>query len=160
MSYYQWRFFALLLVLAIALTDHLDGKLARRFKLVSPLGARLDETNDKLAMLILFGFFSWQGQLPLLVLILFATRELGITLYRSWVRHHHPRIDVSAKMPGKIKTCLQFALAGILCLPAVTWVRASSLFTAIVMLGFSYGSAVYIVSQTQLAIGRNQHPQI
>jgi cardiolipin synthase len=49
---------ALILFLAAAITDNLDGILARRFGMSSPLGAYLDPIADKLFLVSLFIVFA------------------------------------------------------------------------------------------------------
>ena len=51
--------------LIAALSDLADGYIARRFKLVSRLGALLDPIADKLNMLVTTVLLAWQDLLPL-----------------------------------------------------------------------------------------------
>ena len=50
--YNQW---ALYLYTIASITDYIDGYIARRFKLVSPLGEMLDPIADKLLIAAVFG---------------------------------------------------------------------------------------------------------
>jgi CDP-diacylglycerol--glycerol-3-phosphate 3-phosphatidyltransferase len=143
----------------IALTDYLDGQIARRCHLVSPMGARLDETNDKIAMTILFGFFVYWQRLSWPIFVLFLLRELLITGFRSRIKKRYPTIDLSAKLPGKIKTCLQFALAILLCLENHPGQEIIIFSTTLAMLFVSYTSAAYIVYKTADGIGKLKKTQ-
>jgi CDP-diacylglycerol--glycerol-3-phosphate 3-phosphatidyltransferase len=143
---------AVSLVGVMGLTDFLDGRLARRYKLAGARGARLDEANDKLALALLFGFFVYAGRLWWLVFGVFFAREAYITWFRSRVRRTHPQVDLSAKLSGKIKTTFQFVLAGLLCLPLNRYTQALSSLVTLIMLSCSYFSAWRIVTRAQEAM--------
>ena len=63
--FWKQRYETALIVLGItALTDLLDGFVARRFNLRSRLGSFLDPTADKFLMIISFVFLAWQKRIP------------------------------------------------------------------------------------------------
>lgn len=85
---YRWEFAFALLALA-ALTDWLDGWLARRLNACTALGAQLDSIVDFALVFTLYGLLALRGVfplwLPLLLLALFArfwlTRRAGRLVY-------------------------------------------------------------------------------
>src|SRR5699024_2478877 len=70
-----YRYVALILFVAASLTDMLDGKIARKYNLITNFGKFADPLADKLlvtaAMLCLLS----QGQINLILVILIISRE-------------------------------------------------------------------------------------
>jgi len=94
------------LVLVSALTDYLDGRIARRTRSVSRLGKWIDPISDFAFFLFIYISFYRVGLMPLVLLLLFLARELTMygvirTLYT--IR----RLDPGARLAGKVKTALQ-----------------------------------------------------
>ncbi|RYV52438.1 CDP-diacylglycerol--glycerol-3-phosphate 3-phosphatidyltransferase [Pengzhenrongella frigida] len=110
-----WRLIATAIFVAAALTDKVDGYLARRHNLVTNLGAILDPIADKLligtALVILSAF----GELPWWVTVVILARELGITVLRFVLLHRQMNLPVSRG--GKWKTVLQSVAISIYLLP-------------------------------------------
>ncbi len=97
---------------AAAITDLLDGWLARRQGLVSVLGKFLDPLADKL---IVSGTLVWlvpMGRIPAWAVVLLISREITITALRSIASTEG--IIIAAGEGGKAKTALQ--MIGIICL--------------------------------------------
>jgi CDP-diacylglycerol--glycerol-3-phosphate 3-phosphatidyltransferase len=99
---------AALFVLA-AVTDWLDGYLARKWNQTSPFGAFLDPVADKLmvaaALLLLV------SDMPELVVVIpsivIIGREIAISALREWMAEMGERAHVAVSMIGKIKTTAQ-----------------------------------------------------
>lgn len=92
-----------------ALTDWLDGYLARRWGQTSPLGAFLDPVADKLMVAIaLVLLVQAEGSallaLPAAVII---GREITVSALREWMAEVGARAKVAVSMAGKVKTALQ-----------------------------------------------------
>lgn len=99
---------ALVFALA-AMTDWLDGYLARRLQQVSPLGAFLDPVADKLMVstaliLLVEAHPSPMLAVPVLVII---GREIAISALREWMAELGVRAQVAVSVIGKIKTAFQ-----------------------------------------------------
>ena len=77
-------FLALLLFGAAALTDTLDGRVARRRGLVSPLGVYLDTTADKILVGVLLVALAAQGMAPGWMAAVIIAREFLVTGLRSY----------------------------------------------------------------------------
>ena len=88
-----------------ALTDFLDGYLARRDGLVTLFGKFLDPVADKLLVLTAMIMLTEKGLLPAWAVVIVAARELAVDGLRL-VASGSGKV-VAAKMPGKIKTVLQ-----------------------------------------------------
>src|SRR6478609_6548581 len=97
---------------AAALTDLLDGYLARRMNVVSVLGKFLDPLADKLLVMAALVWMVPMGRIPEWAVVLLLAREISITALRSIASSEG--LIISAGGGGKNKTALQ--MVGILCL--------------------------------------------
>lgn len=71
---------ALAVMAAAALSDILDGTVARAFRQVSPLGVALDPIADKVLMSTAFVTLSFRGALPWWLTIVVLSRDVMILL--------------------------------------------------------------------------------
>lgn len=102
------NYFAALVYVGCALTDAVDGWLARRQNLVSVLGKFLDPLADKLLVMATLVFLVYLGRLPGLgvaAAIIVIARELSITALRSIAMSEG--VVIAAGRGGKEKTALQ-----------------------------------------------------
>jgi CDP-diacylglycerol--glycerol-3-phosphate 3-phosphatidyltransferase len=113
-----WRLTAALVFAVASITDHVDGRLARKLGLVTDFGKVIDPIADKaLTGAALFGL-SILGELPWWVTLTIAARELGITLLRFWVIRYGV---IAASYGGKAKTLAQIIAIGLFLLPLPGW---------------------------------------
>jgi CDP-diacylglycerol---glycerol-3-phosphate 3-phosphatidyltransferase len=83
----SWRngFLAAAILFVIAsITDTLDGEIARRRRLVSPLGIYLDTTSDKILVAIVLVGLAVTGLAPGWMAVLIIAREFLVTGLRSY----------------------------------------------------------------------------
>lgn len=89
-----------------SITDHLDGKIARKYNLVTDFGKFADPLADKIlvlaAMLILVEF----GKLPAWIPIIVLAREFIISGYRLIAVEKGGKV-IAASFWGKLKTMTQ-----------------------------------------------------
>jgi len=99
-----------------ALTDWLDGWVAREFNQTSKLGAFLDPVADKLIVCIalLMIVQSDPTMINTLVSIVIIGREISISALREWMAELGERHQVSVIAFSKFKTILQ--MAGLSCM--------------------------------------------
>lgn len=106
----DWARLACTVVFAIAaLTDWLDGYLARRWNQTSALGAFLDPVADKLMVstaLVMLVMDNPNLYFTLAVNIIVG-REITISALREWMAELGQRSQVKVAMLGKIKTTMQ-----------------------------------------------------
>ncbi len=95
-----------------AITDMLDGYLARRQGLVSVLGKFLDPLADKLIVAATLVWLVPMGRIPAWAVVLLISREITITALRSIASTEG--LIIAAGDGGKVKTALQ--MIGIVCL--------------------------------------------
>ena len=107
-----------------ALTDFLDGYLARRDGLVTVFGKFLDPVADKLLVLTAMIMLTEKGLLPAWAVVIVAARELAVDGLRL-VASGSGKV-VAAKLPGKIKTVLQ-----LLCVLSALILRVHPVTTAL-----------------------------
>ena len=92
-----------------AITDWLDGYLARKLRQTSPLGAFLDPVADKLMVAVVLVVLLqsrpevWLA-LPVAVII---GREIAVSALREWMAQVGSRAKVAVSWLGKAKTALQ-----------------------------------------------------
>lgn len=103
---------AALVYSAAAITDLLDGWLARRMGVVSVLGKFLDPLADKLLVMASLVWMVPMGRIPAWAVVLLLAREISITALRSIASSEG--VVIAAGGGGKSKTALQ--MVGILCL--------------------------------------------
>src|SRR3954451_18336342 len=95
-----------------AITDMLDGYLARRQGLVTVIGKFLDPLADKLIVAATLVWLVPMGRIPAVAVVLLISREITITALRSIASSEG--IVIAAGEGGKAKTALQ--MIGIICL--------------------------------------------
>lgn len=103
---------AALVYSAAAITDLLDGYLARRMNVVSVLGKFLDPLADKLLVMASLVYMVPMGRIPEWAVVLLLAREISVTGLRSIASSEG--VVIAAGDDGKSKTALQ--MIGILCL--------------------------------------------
>ena len=153
---------------AAAFTDMLDGKIARKYNLVTDFGKFLDPLADKFmvigALLVILYKVMGDGSINgIFTTVFFWTvmivifRELAVTSIRLVVSGSSG-IVVAANMLGKIKTCVQIACVVICILeraiyaalpeaPAFATYLPASLVLSALMLVFTLWSGInYIAS--------------
>jgi CDP-diacylglycerol--glycerol-3-phosphate 3-phosphatidyltransferase len=94
---------AVVFVLA-ALTDLVDGALARRTGTESEFGAFADPIADKALIGVALIGLSWLGDLPWWITLVIIVREVVVTVVRLVVLRHGV---IPASRGGKVKTVLQ-----------------------------------------------------
>lgn len=97
---------AAVLFAAAALTDFIDGRLARRWALTSPLGAFLDTTADKVLVACTLLALVSVGRAAAWVAAIIVSRELVVLGLRSVVAIVGTVVEASVW--GKLKTSVQF----------------------------------------------------
>ena len=101
-------YLALVIFIVASLTDMLDGKIARKYNLVTNFGKFMDPLADKLlvcsAMICLVDL----KLLPTWIVIIIIAREFIISGFRLIAAEH--QIVIAASMWGKFKTTFQMAM--------------------------------------------------
>ena len=126
-----WSVGWLVVVTLAALTDRLDGFLAKRYGWTSTLGAFLDQTSDKLVTLGIFAFLTVHGAFPVWALAALVFRELFVSGLR--ITANELGVPIHTGQAGRFKTFVQQTAAlGIF----LHWATAAG------WLGFTWGQWV------------------
>ncbi len=119
----EWRFIVSAALFGLAgITDALDGHIARKYNLSTPLGAFLDPVADKLLVAVALAILidihhSALFTLPATVII---CREIVISALREWMAELGSRAKVAVSSLGKIKTTIQIiAIVVLLIFPPI-----------------------------------------
>lgn len=111
MGYYMPAFIIFILA---SLTDLLDGKIARKYNLVTNFGKIMDPLADKILVYSAFCLMVEDGIVPGWMLIVILAREFLIAGMRTVAASEG--IVIAAGMSGKIKTVLQMIAVPLLLL--------------------------------------------
>ncbi|HEY2124568.1 MAG TPA: CDP-diacylglycerol--glycerol-3-phosphate 3-phosphatidyltransferase [Chthoniobacterales bacterium] len=133
----EWqRFTAIAIFLVAAVSDGLDGYVARRYNQRSALGVILDPIADKgllLSAIITLSISNWNesgpnyGRFPLWFPVLVITRDVVILVGSIVLHLLNGRVELRPSWTGKVATVLQMA--------AIAWV----------MLQFTFLQLNYVV---------------
>lgn len=117
------KFACFVIFISAAVTDVIDGRIARRRGLITDLGKTLDPLADKLLLLATLGPIWWitmerkaiygipvWGSIPLWVCLLLIGREFAMTVFRAWAQRRG--VVIAAGNAGKIKAALQNVFIG------------------------------------------------
>src|SRR6266576_6251190 len=115
----EWqRFAAIAIFLLAAVSDGLDGYIARRYKQRSELGAILDPIADKgllLSGIITLSISNWSevdpeyGRFPLWFPVLVITRDVVIVVGSAILHLLVGKVRIKPSWTGKVATVMQMA---------------------------------------------------
>ena len=98
---------ATVLFVVVALTDWLDGWLARRLNQTSSFGAFLDPVADKFLVCAALLILLQLDRVGALVALVIIGREIAISALREWMAQIGASRSVAVHMIGKLKTMAQ-----------------------------------------------------
>ena len=143
------------LFIAASFTDMLDGKIARKYNLVTDFGKFLDPLADKFMVIgaMVCIFFTNAGNLNMFTLYFFALvvvvfRELAVTSIRL-VASSSGGVVIAANMLGKLKTVTQIVA---ICAAIIEPVIYSAFSLNVSLLGFPPITLVTTVLMIYLTI--------
>ena len=90
-----------------ALTDWLDGYLARKLNQMSAFGAFLDPVADKFLVTAALLVLVHLGRLHAFIALVIIGREIAISALREWMAQIGAARSVAVHMLGKVKTVVQ-----------------------------------------------------
>lgn len=99
------RIVALILFVAGAISDLIDGKWARKQKIVTDLGAFLDPLADKMLVNLAFLALVDMGAVPVWVFAIILVRDFAVDGMRMMAARDG--VTIAASLYGKLKTTLQ-----------------------------------------------------
>jgi CDP-diacylglycerol--glycerol-3-phosphate 3-phosphatidyltransferase len=90
-----------------ALTDAFDGWYARRYEMITRLGAFLDPVADKLMVCAALIVLLWLDRVDAIVALIIIGREIAISALREWMAQVGASASVAVHWLGKLKTIMQ-----------------------------------------------------
>lgn len=140
-GYHQWGWFtaifggimeyvdyiALAIFVIASLTDLLDGKIARKYNLVTNFGKFMDPLADKLLVCAALIALIELGRIPSWVVIVIISREFIISGFRTIAADNN--VVIAASYWGKFKTTFQMVMVCLM----IANISALQLVTDIVM---------------------------
>ena len=98
---------ATVMFVVFALTDWLDGYLARKLNQTSAFGAFLDPVADKFLVCACLLVLVHLGRSDVFVALIIIGREIAISSLREWMAQMGASKSVAVHMLGKVKTTVQ-----------------------------------------------------
>lgn len=98
---------ATIMFVLFAVTDWLDGYLARRLNQTSAFGAFLDPVADKFLVCASLLILVHMNRVHVLVALIIIGREIAISSLREWMAQIGASKSVAVHMIGKVKTTVQ-----------------------------------------------------
>ena len=143
-----WRWVAYGLFALAAITDKIDGDLARKHNLVTNFGKIADPIADKALTGMAFVGLSIIGELWWWVTIVVLVREWGITFMRLWMVRQG--VVMPAGQGGKLKTFVQTISLGLLIMPLLQlegfWEPVGLVVWWLAMAGMAVAVAITVVT--------------
>ncbi|MDE7242560.1 MAG: CDP-diacylglycerol--glycerol-3-phosphate 3-phosphatidyltransferase [Oscillospiraceae bacterium] len=132
---------ALAIFIAASLTDMLDGKIARKYNLITDFGKFADPLADKMLVTAAMLWFVEQGQMPGWALLIVLVREFAVSGLRM-VASDKGRV-IAAGWSGKVKTAATMVCVVLMLLPVPEMVN--TLCSAVIVVTTIYSGVEYFV---------------
>lgn len=114
---YHWAYIASATIFVVAaITDWLDGYLARKLGQMTPFGAFFDPVADKLIVMAALVMLVEEHNTPWLSIpaAIIIGREIVISALREWMAELGKRASVAVNVIGKYKTTAQMIAIAVL----------------------------------------------
>jgi len=107
LSTHNKNLIATLIFLLAAITDWLDGYLARKLNQTSSFGAFIDPVADKLIVIAALILLVQIGRLDSIIAFIIIAREFTISSLREWMATLGKSGSIAVAFIGKVKTTMQ-----------------------------------------------------
>ena len=134
-------YIALAIFILASLTDLLDGKIARKYNLITDFGKFADPLADKMLVVAAMVWFVENGQMPGWALLIVIVREFAVSGLRM-VASDKGRV-IAAGWSGKVKTAATMVCVVLMFLPIPEAVN--SLCVAVIVVTTLYSGVEYFV---------------
>lgn len=154
------RYWAMAVFAAAALSDGIDGWVARRFNQRSKLGVILDPLADKLLLMsaiITLSVTAWPAKLPLWFVILYLTREVFSIAGAFVIKHVAGSVQIQPHWTGKSATVGEIAAVSVAMLNLTPLVLPASIVAGVFI--FSSGMVYLAVAVRQIQASGHGNPE-
>ena len=134
-------YIALAIFILASLTDLLDGKIARKYNLITDFGKFADPLADKMLVMAAMVWFVENGQMPGWALLIVIVREFAVSGLRM-VASDKGRV-IAAGWSGKVKTASTMVCVALMFLPIPELVN--TLCVAVIVVMTIYSGVEYFV---------------
>ena len=145
-----YRYVALAVYVVACLTDLLDGKIARKYNLVTDFGKFADPLADKMLVTAAMLWFVEIGQMPAWAVLIVVIREFAVSGLRM-VAADKGRV-IAAGWSGKVKTASTMVCIVLMLIPPVAR-EISSLCVAVIVLTTIYSGVEYFIKNLDVLSG-------
>ena len=144
------KWIALAIFVIASLTDMLDGKIARKYNLVTNFGKFMDPLADKLLVCSAMIAFIELDLIPAWIVIIIIAREFIISGFRLIAAEKN--VVIAAGMSGKIKTTVQMIMCCLLIarLPFAFMRYVEQIFIYAALVLTVYSLIVYLVQNKDI----------
>ena len=132
---------ALAIFIIASFTDMLDGKIARKYNLVTDFGKFADPLADKMLVTAAMLWFVEIGQMPAWALLIVIVREFAVSGLRM-IASDKGRV-IAAGWSGKVKTASTMVCIVLMFLPIPGWLN--TVCVAVIALTTLYSGVEYFV---------------
>ena len=139
---FDYFLYALITTLIIAISDFLDGFIARIFNAQSEIGSYLDSIADKAFIISAYMLVGTQNLLPIFVIIIVISRDIIIMGAFGLSFAMNQKLDINPIRISKINTFLQFVLI------ILVLVNNVGIFDSIYMFKYLIDFVMYVVITT------------
>lgn len=123
--YLGLTYWALAVYIIACLSDLVDGRIARKYNLVTDFGKFMDPLADKMLVLAAMCYFVEVGLMPGWVVAVVLLREFGVSGLRLLAVEQG--IVIAAAWSGKVKTGVTMVALGLLILATESWFPAADI---------------------------------
>ena len=141
---------AVAIFIIASFTDLLDGKIARKYNLVTDFGKFADPLADKMLGTAALLWFVEIGQMPAWALLIVLVREFAVSGLRM-VAADKGRV-IAAGWSGKVKTASTMVCIVLMLIPPVAR-EISSLCVAVIVLTTIYSGVEYFIKNLDVLSG-------
>ena len=135
------KWIALVILCVASLTDMLDGKIARKYNLVTDFGKFADPLADKMLVTAALLWFVEIGQMPAWALLIVLVREFAVSGLRM-IASDKGRV-IAAGWSGKVKTASTMVCIVLMFLPIPGWLN--TVCVAVIAITTLYSGVEYFV---------------
>ena len=149
-----WYLLAGIVFGAASLTDLFDGKIARKYNLVTNFGKFADPLADKMLTTAAFLYLQKEGVCDPAVLIIILAREFAVSGLRMLAAGSKEKIVIPANIWGKLKTAGMMVSICLFYFGSVLWPESAALHTVTGILCWASAAVTLFSGYTYFAASR------